>query len=253
MRGGAATPRLGEQIAVVEEGARAGQDREAVELVAVGAAPREGLEEVLPRLGRQGLVARVEEAVLGVARERVQIEHVGRLVVLDHGADLLIDGVPVDHLQVHLHPGLLGVLLGQALPERAGMVAAVLRDHDLDRLGRVAPAAARAERGRAEEDEGQETAARHRAHTTKVPGGGVSLPATAWTLMHRMDVTLLAAPNRRSPHVTCPHRLHARAHADVVRVLVRPGAAAERVRGRSRFRRASRWTRAGPPSSSRRP
>jgi hypothetical protein len=169
--------RAGEQVAVVEERAGAREDREAVERVAIGAAAREGLEEILAGLRRQRLVRRVEQPVLRVARERVEVQDVGRLVVLDHGADLLVDRVPVDHLQVDLGPGLLGVLLREALPERPRVILAVLRDDDLDRLGLVRPAAPAGDEGaRGDQRQDHQTAAHpHRAHTTKVPAEGVNL------------------------------------------------------------------------------
>src|SRR5437867_1635352 len=126
-------PGAREEIPVVEEGACAREDREPVELALVLTAPDERGQEVFTRPGREDLVRRVEQSVLRVAGEGVQVQHVGRLVVLDHRGDLLVDRVPVDDLQVHLDAGLLRVRLGEGLPEGTRVVLAVVGDDDLDR------------------------------------------------------------------------------------------------------------------------
>ena len=142
----------GEEVLVVEERARARQNREPVELALILAPAREGLDEVVPRLRRQHVVGRVEELVLGVAGEGVQVQHVRRLARLDHRADLLVDRVPVDDPEVDLHAALLRILLRQALPEGLRMVLTVFRDHHGDRLaaaaGPLGPPIARAEQER---------------------------------------------------------------------------------------------------------
>ena len=160
---------LGEQVAVVEEraGARRGSgSRRACPGTRRRARRRSRKSSRV--FGRQDLVGRVEQAVLGVAREGVQVEHVGRLVVLDHRADLLVDRVPVDDLQIDLDAGLLRVLLGQALPERARVVLAVLRDHHLDGLAAARPAAG------ADERHG------HRAHRQDEHASSVHAPSLLW-------------------------------------------------------------------------
>jgi len=138
----------GEQSLVVEERTGAGEDREAVELAAVLAALGEGRQEVLAGPVGQHLVGRVEQPVLGVAGEGVEVQHVGRLVVLQHGGDLLVDRVPVDDLELDFRAGLLRVLRRQRLPERLRVVLAVVRDDDLDRCSGARAPVAGAERQR---------------------------------------------------------------------------------------------------------
>jgi hypothetical protein len=123
------------QVLVVEEGPGARENRKAVELALILAAAGERPDEVVARPGRQHLLGGVEKLIPGVARERIQVEHVGPLIVLDHRAHLLIDRVPVDDPQIDLHAGLLRVLFRQALPEGLRVVLAVVGDHDRDRLG----------------------------------------------------------------------------------------------------------------------
>ncbi len=102
----------GEQILVVEEGPRAREDREAIELALVLAAPGERRQEIVLGFERHDLVGRMKQPVLRVAGKGVQIQHVRRLVVLDHRGDLLVDRVPINDLQVDLDAGLLRVRLG---------------------------------------------------------------------------------------------------------------------------------------------
>src|SRR6185503_20744584 len=73
---GAGKPGAIEELRVVEERTGARENRKAVERALVLAAAREGLEEVLLRLRRQHVGRRVEQAVLGVAGEGVEVQHV---------------------------------------------------------------------------------------------------------------------------------------------------------------------------------
>src|SRR5437660_4499424 len=113
----------------------------------------------------------MEQAVACVGRERVQIEHVGWLVVLDHRADLLVDRVPVDDAEIDLGAALLAVLLGERLPEGPRVVLAVVGDDDGER-GPGTALTRDGERGDGRDD-GEQT---HDAHghilSATAPGAG---------------------------------------------------------------------------------
>jgi hypothetical protein len=127
---------LGERLLVVAERPDAGDERDPelgpVELAVAG----ERLQEVRLDLRVEHVLRRVQQALVGVGDPVVDVEDVRQLPGLDHRVDLLVDVVPVDHLQLDVDAGVL--LLepaDQVVPEALGLLAVGGGDH-LDAAGR---------------------------------------------------------------------------------------------------------------------